>query len=92
MPLTDVKIRQTKATGKVQKLLDGRGLYVEVSADGTKKKWRYRYEIAGKENLFAIGDYPEVSLQAAREERERARALVKKGIHPAHERQQQVAK
>jgi hypothetical protein len=36
--------------------------------------------------VFAIGEYPEVSLQAARAERGAARALVKKGTHPAHAR------
>lgn len=48
--------------------------------------WRYRYRIAGKENLFAIGAYPEVSLASARTAREEARKLIKQGIHPSHSR------
>jgi hypothetical protein len=42
MPLTDVKIRQAKATDKVLKLTDAAGLYLEVKPNGSKL-WRYRY-------------------------------------------------
>lgn len=85
MPLTDVKIRQAKAVDKPLKLLDGNGLYLEVKPNGSKL-WRYRYKIAGKENLFAVGEYPTVSLQDARKAREEARELVKQGLHPSHVR------
>lgn len=90
MPLTDVKIRQSKATDKVLKLTDGNGLYLEVKPNGSKL-WRYRYKIAGKENLFAVGEYPAVSLQDARKARDDARELVKQGIHPSHARQSTLA-
>src|SRR5471032_3069335 len=85
MPLTDVKIRQAKAGNKPIKITDSNGLYIEVKSSGSKL-WRYRYELGGKENVFAIGEYPEVSLQAARLARDTARMLVKKGTHPAHAR------
>ena len=90
MPLTDVKIRQAKAVDKALKLTDGHGLYLEVKAGGSKL-WRYRYKIAGKENLFAIGAYPAVSLQDARKARDEARELVKLGRHPAHARRDAAA-
>jgi hypothetical protein len=51
------KIGQAKATTKRIKLTDSNGLYVEVKPNGSKL-WRYRYRIAGKENLFAIGECP----------------------------------
>jgi integrase len=86
MPLTDVKIRQAKATDKVLKLTDGNGLYLEVKPNGSKL-WRYRYKIASKENLFAVGEYPVLTLQDARKARDDARELVKQGIHPSHARQ-----
>ena len=62
-----------------------RGLFLLVKPTGGKL-WRWKYRLQGKENLFAIGGFPQVSLADAcgRE----ARALVKQGIHPAHERQQ----
>lgn len=86
VPLTDVKIRQARAADKVLKLTDGNGLYLEVKPNGSKL-WRYRYRIAGKENLFAVGEYPTLSLQDARRARDDARELVKQGIHPSHARQ-----
>lgn len=92
MPLTDAKIRNTKPEAKPVKLVDGGGLYLEVRPSGAKL-WRYRYRIAGKENVFAAGEYfndkrgGHVSLDEARSERDKARALVKRGIHPAHHRQ-----
>ncbi|WP_223842582.1 tyrosine-type recombinase/integrase [Xanthomonas citri] len=49
--------------------------------------WRYRYRIGGKENVYAMGEYPEMSLAAARTEHDKARALVKQALHPAHSRQ-----
>lgn len=86
MPLTDAKIRNTKPADKPQKLADGGGLYLEVRSTGAKL-WRYRYRIAGKENVFAIGDYPAIGLADARTEHDKARVLVKQGIHPSHNRQ-----
>lgn len=85
MPLTDAKIRSTKPGPKPSKLADGGGLYLDVRPTGAKL-WRYRYRIAGRENLFAIGEYPDVSLAEARLEHGKARALVKQGIHPSHNR------
>lgn len=87
MPLTDVKIRQAKAGNKPIKLTDGNGLYLLVRPSGSKL-WRYKYRIAGRENLFAIGEYPTVNLQAARAARDDAREFVKKGLHPSHARQE----
>ncbi|MCH5049005.1 tyrosine-type recombinase/integrase [Pectobacterium aquaticum] len=86
MPLTDAKIRNTKSTNKPIKLADGGGLYLEVRPSGSKL-WRYRYRIAGKENVFALGEYPTLSLAEARAEHDKARALVKQAVHPAHQRQ-----
>ena len=51
MPLTDVRIRQAKAADKTLKLVDSAGLYLEVKPSGSKL-WRYRYRIAGRENLL----------------------------------------
>ncbi|MCC4608437.1 integrase arm-type DNA-binding domain-containing protein [Xanthomonas campestris] len=84
--LTDAKIRTAKAGPKPIKLADSGGLYLEVRPTGTKL-WRYRYRIGGKENVFAMGEYPEMSLAAARTEHDKARALVKQALHPAHSRQ-----
>jgi Arm DNA-binding domain len=86
MALTGAKIRNTKRADKPIKLTDGRGLFLEVRPTGAKL-WRYRYRIAGKDNLFAIGEYPALGLAEARATRAEARELVKKGVHPGHNRQ-----
>lgn len=91
MPLTDVKIRQARAADKPLKLADSHGLYLEVKPNGSKF-WRYRYKIAGKENLFAIGEYPTVGLSDARKARDDARDLVKDGQHPSHMRRTERAR
>lgn len=86
MPLSDAKIRSIKPTEKPQKIADGGGLYLEVRPSGSKL-WRYRYRIAGKENIFSIGEYPAIGLADARTKHIKARQLVEKGIHPSHHRQ-----
>lgn len=85
MALTDAKIRNAKAADRPFKLTDTHGLYLEVRPNGSKL-WRYRYRIDGRENLFAVGDYKDMSLSEARDERKKARELVKQGIHPARQR------
>lgn len=90
MSLTDTKIRNTKPTDKSQKLYDGGNLCLEIKPNN-RRYWRYRYRIDGKENIFAIGEYPAMSLAEARIEREEANKLVKKGIHPAHNRKLKIA-
>jgi len=84
--LTDLKIRRSKPAEKAYKVADSGGLYIEVRPTGSKL-WRYRYRIAGKENVFAIGEYPDLSLADARAKRDEAKALVKQGFHPSHVRQ-----
>jgi len=86
MPLTDIAIRRAKPEAKAYKMADSGGLYIEVRPTGSKL-WRYRYRISGKENVYALGEYPRVSLSDARIARDEARGLVKQGIHPAHVRQ-----
>ena len=56
MALSDVKIRNAKARTKPYRVTDTHGLSVEVTPAGNKL-WRYRYRIAGKENLFAAGEW-----------------------------------
>ncbi|MCQ4234238.1 Arm DNA-binding domain-containing protein, partial [Pseudomonas stutzeri] len=80
MPLTDIQIRQAKPGERPRKLSDERGLFIEIRPTGAKL-WRYRYKIEGKENVFALGEYPEMGLADARAERDKARALVKQGRH-----------
>lgn len=84
--LTDVRCRTAKPKEKLYRLNDFKGLYLEVKPSGVKA-WRYRYKLNGKESLFALGDYPNVSLADAREKCEESRKLVKQGISPVQNRQ-----
>ena len=54
--LTDAKIKNSKKSDSPIKLTDSGGLYLEIRPSGAKL-WRYRYRIAGKENVFALGEY-----------------------------------
>lgn len=54
--LTDTRIRSEKKAKTPKKLTDANGLHVEIRPTGAKL-WRYRYRIAGKENLYALGEY-----------------------------------
>lgn len=64
---------------------DGGGLFLEIRPNGAKL-WRYAYRVGGKQNLYAMGSYPELTLQDARTIHIEARALVSQGKHPSHER------
>lgn len=89
MPLTDLSVRQAKPKEKPFRLLDGNGLHLEVRPSGAKV-WLYRYWFTpSKGGIYTIGEYPEVSLQEAREARDEARKLVEKGLNPTRERRLQ---
>ena len=84
--LTDAALRAAKPLDKPFKIAAGGGLYLEVMPSGSKL-WRWKYRLAGKENRYAIGAYPAVSLAEARKIQEEARVLVKSGMHPSHQKQ-----
>src|SRR5271155_2971540 len=81
MPLTNIAIRNAKPKEKVYRLKDGEGLFLQVEPNGGQY-WRFRYFFAGKEKMLALGTYPEISLDDAREKRRNARKLVANGIDP----------
>ncbi len=53
MPLTNAAVQAAKPRGKPYRLTDTSGLFLDVRPSGAKF-WRYRYEIAGKENQFTL--------------------------------------
>ena len=88
MALTDTAIKQAKPGDVDRKLADEKGLYLLVTAGGSKL-WRLKYRIDGREKLLAIGTYPEISLSEARKRRDDARALIAFGQDPSREKQRQ---
>jgi integrase len=83
-PLTDLQVRTAKpVAGKAHTLADGLGMYLEITAVGTKI-WRMSYrQENGKQNRLTFGSYPEISLTEARVKRAEARKLLADGIDPA---------
>ena len=64
MALTDVAVKQAKASEKLDKLSDGGGLQLWIFPDGAKR-WRLAYRFGGKQKALALGVYPEVALRGA---------------------------
>lgn len=83
--LTDSSAKAAKSREVAYRLSDSQGLYLDVRPSG-QKIWRYRFRLSGRESIFTIGEYPAVSLSAARTARANARSLVKAGKNPTSER------
>ena len=90
MALSDLVVRQAKATGKAYTLPDIDGLSLAVTATGSKS-WHFRYYWIKEPKRMSLGTYPEVSLREARALRDEARALVAKDINPRLHRKQKRA-
>lgn len=88
LSLTDMQIRQAKPGTTDYKMADGGGLYVLVTAAGSKL-WRLKYRFEGKEKTLSLASYPEKSLVQARAGREAARKLLADGIDPMAERKRE---
>lgn len=84
--LTDLQCKNAKAKpdGKPNRITDGDGLYLEVTASGSKY-WRrnYRRPLTGKQNTLSFGTYPDVSSATAREANTAATKQLAAGIDPA---------
>lgn len=77
--LTDLHCKNFKPEDKPYKKSDGKGLFMFIKPNGSKL-WRYKYRIEGKERLYSIGTYPELSLAEAREKHQQLHKLVSGGI------------
>lgn len=68
---------------KNYKMADGGGLYLEVSAKGSKY-WRMKYRRPSdkKEDRLAFVVWPTVTLAQARAKRDEAKKLLAQGIDP----------
>jgi len=84
MPLTDTAIRNAKPQDKQYKLTDEKGMYLLVNKTG--KYFRLDYRFGGKRKTYALGVYPNVKLQEARQKRDDARKLIANGVDPAQVR------
>ena len=89
MALTDTRIRNAKPGSKAYKLSDANWLYLVVHPNGSKL-WRMNYRFLGKQKTLAIGAYPEISLQEARQRVAEARKLLAQGMDPSEHKKDQV--
>ncbi len=56
-------------------LSDGQGLFYEIT--GTEvKRWLYRFKLDGKNGMYIVGRYPQLSLKNARQQHRKVRELV----------------
>lgn len=82
MALTVLQVKNIKSGSKDFKLSDACGLYLHVKTNGAKY-WRLAYRFNQKQKTLALGVFPEVSLQEAREKALEAKKLLKDGIDPS---------
>ena len=85
MGLTIKEIDSAKPRDKSYKLADSGGLCLLIAPSGAKL-WRWRYRFDGKEKMMALGKYPLVTLNEAREHHFTARKTLAAGIDPMAER------
>jgi integrase len=92
MALSDTTVRLAKPGETDRKLADEKGLYLLVTAGGSKL-WRLKYRLHGKEKKLALGAYPDVGLRDARAKRDEARKAMQAGSDPAvAKREARIAK
>jgi integrase len=89
MSLSDTAVRNAKPKEKVYKLFDGGGLHVLIKPSGYKC-WKYDYRIGSTRGTYTIGNYPDITLKAAREAYRKAKELVATGIHPKKIKEQRL--
>ncbi len=82
MPLTDAKIKGLRPASTLFRVLDEKGLCIEVPPSGALR-WRMRYRFGQREQMLSLGTYPEVSLKQARARRDEIRQQIAAGIDPS---------
>lgn len=80
--LSDIQIRRWIAAGEAVAKSDGGGLTFTLSKAGTAS-WILRYMREGRARELTIGNYPDISLSAARKLASEHRVSVDKGADPA---------
>lgn len=74
-------IRKLKPVDREYRKSEGNGFTIRIMPTGFKS-WLYLYAIAGKRRCLNLGQYPDVTLETAREKFEVAKKQVKNGIDP----------
>ena len=84
-PLSDTKLRNLKFDaekgGASQFYADGGGLSIKITPNNTRT-WVFSYRLNGKQSHMAIGLYPDLTLEKARDKRQELKSLIAQGIDP----------
>jgi len=88
LALTDTRIRSLRPRDKTYRVVDQRGLYLQITPAGGKL-WQFRYRMEGVEKKLSIGSYPEIGLRQARDAAIDARQLVAAGGDPAFDKKKE---
>ena len=81
LPLTEARIASLVPKDVRYKVADGSGMYLVVHPTGTKS-WRMGFRFLDKQKVISFGQYPEVSMDAARQQCKNTRRLIAEGIDP----------
>ncbi|KYC14207.1 site-specific integrase [Pseudomonas sp. ABFPK] len=82
----DASIAAILASGERGRFPEGSITGLHLLIDAGAPKWRYRCYLYDKEIPFAIGVYPDVSVDEARRQALAAKADIAKGLHPTEAR------
>lgn len=82
-PLTDAAIKALKPKDKIYKKSDGQNLFIFIEPGGRKFfALEYKSPLTLKMRRMALGNYPDLSLSAAREKRRELSAQILDGVDP----------
>lgn len=91
MALRESELKKWKAAAEpISGKSDGGGLTFTLSAAGTAS-WVFRYRHAGKQRAMTLGNYPDMTLEKAREAARAARIMVDLGKDVAGEKRRAKA-
>nr|WP_202109739.1 site-specific integrase [Bordetella sp. 02P26C-1] len=89
--MDDLQLRRWISAGEKLARSDGDGLTFTLSAAGTAT-WVLRYRKGGPQKEVTIGNYPDISLAAARKAARELRAAIDRGQDPAVEKKRARAR
>ncbi len=81
MPFTEDEIENLLPAARPYKRSDGKGLYLYITPAGSKF-WRMNYRFDDRQKPLSLGEYPIVSIEAARAKRLAAKGFLKDGVDP----------
>ena len=79
--LTNAAVKAARPRAAAYKIADERGLHLFVAPNG-RKSFRWRFRVAGREQLLTFGTWPEISLVDARAQCDVARETLAGGADP----------